>query len=189
MKTYFSILFMMITSIIWSQNTHTLSTENNTLTWQGKAALGSYAPEGTLKIKDAKIQVVNSKLQTLDIVVDMTSLYQENTQLTGHLRSKDFFYVKKYKTAVFTLSEPIDITNTESILKGSMTIKETTNTEQIRASISINDQKISIQFNHIMDRTKYGINYNSPSIFKSLKENVIADDFTLKGELHFIQNN
>ena len=46
---------------------------------------------------------------------------------------------------------------------------------------------ISITFNHKMDRTTYGVNYNSPSIFKSLKENVIADDFTLKASLTFIK--
>lgn len=189
MKTYFSILFIMITTIIWSQNTHTLTPESNTLTWQGKAALGSYAPEGILKIKNVTIQAIDSKLQTLTIVVDMTSLYQENTQLSTHLRDEDFFHVKKYKTAVFKLIEPIDISNSSIMLKGTMTIKGETNIEQIQASVSRDDQKISIRFNHIMDRTKYGINYNSPSIFKSLKENVIADDFTLKGALYFTKNN
>jgi polyisoprenoid-binding protein YceI len=179
----------MITSIIWSQNTHLLTPESNTLTWQGKAALGSYAPEGVLKIKDVTIQEIDSKLLVLTIVVDMTSLYQENTQLSTHLRGKDFFHVKKHKTAVFKLIKPIDISNSSIMLKGTMTIKGETNIEQIQASVTMDNQKICIRFNHTMDRTKYGINYNSPSIFKSLKENVIADDFTLKGALYFTKNN
>lgn len=36
-----------------------------------------------------------------------------------------------------------------------------------------------------MDRTQYGVNHNSPSIFKRLKEDAIADEFVLKGELIF----
>ncbi|MEP0262495.1 YceI family protein [Dokdonia sp.] len=187
MKTYFSILFIMITSIIWSQNTHTPTQESNTLTWQGKAALGSYTPEGTLKIKDIEIQATDSKLQALTIVVDMTSLYQENVQLSGHLRGKDFFHVKKHKTAVFKLLKSVDITSIDCILTGAMTIKGKTNTELIEVRITKTETHITIDFNHTMDRTQYDINYNSPSIFKSLKENVIADNFTLKGTLVFTE--
>ncbi len=115
----------------------------------------------------------------------MTSLYQENKQLSGHLRAKDFFHVKKHKTAVFTIEEPLEVTSKNCILNGTMTIKDTSNKEQVKVTITMQEGIISIAFDHKMDRTTYGINYNSPSIFKSLKENVIADDFTLKGALAF----
>ena len=185
MKIYIITLFLLITSSVWSQETYILTPESNILTWRGKAAIGGYAPEGTLEIKDAILSTTNTRLETLEIVVDMTSLYQENKQLSEHLRDKDFFYIKKHKTAVFKLLEPIDFTNTNCTLKGTMTIKGKTNIEFIEVRITKTETRVTIDFNHTMDRTQYDINYNSPSIFKSLKENVIADNFTLKGALVF----
>lgn len=185
MKTYIALLFLSISSVMLSQDTYIITQDSKTLTWGGKAAVGGYAPEGTLQIKNAIITYANNTISALEIMVDMTSLYQENKQLSGHLRAKDFFHVKKYKTAIFTLQESIKITNENCILKGIMTIKDTNNKEQIKATITMQGDIITINFNHKMDRTTYGINYNSPSIFKSLKENVIADDFTLRGALTF----
>ncbi len=187
MKTYITLLFLSISSLLLSQNTYTITQDSKTLIWGGKAAVGGYAPEGTLQIKNASITYANNTISSLEITVDMTSLYQENKQLSGHLRAKDFFHVKKHKTAIFTLEEPLEITGENCILNGTMTIKDTSNKEQVKATITIKEEIISITFDHKMDRTTYGINYNSPSIFKSLKENVIADDFTLKGSLTFIK--
>ncbi|GGG37603.1 hypothetical protein GCM10011344_43060 [Dokdonia pacifica] len=187
MKTYISILFLSISTLLFSQETYTITDNSSTLTWGGKAAVGGYAPEGTLQIQKAIITCESNTITALEIIVDMTSLYQENKQLSGHLRDKDFFHVKKYKIAKFTLSEPAAISSGTCILNGYMTIKDTQNKEQVKATVTIREGMISIAFNHKMDRTTYGVNYNSPSIFKSLKENVIADDFTLKGSLTFIK--
>lgn len=185
MKTYITLLFLSISSLLLSQNTYTITQDSKILIWGGKAAVGGYAPEGTLQIKNAIITYENNTISALEIQVDMRSLDQENKQLTGHLRAKDFFHVKKYKTAVFTLEQPIEVTTENCILKGTMTIKDTSNKEQIKAQITMQGDTIILQFDHKMDRTVYGVTYNSPSIFKSLKENVIADDFTLKGTLIF----
>ena len=185
MKTYITILFLSISSLMLSQDTYTITQDSKTLIWGGKAAVGGYAPEGTLQIKNASMTYTDNTISTLEITVDMTSLYQENKQLSGHLRDKDFFHVKKYKTATFTLEEPLEITGKNCILNGTMTIKTTSNKEQVKAIITMQGDTMAITFNHKMDRTVYGVTYNSPSIFKSLKENVIADDFTLRGALVF----
>lgn len=185
MKTYITLLFLSTSSFMLSQDTYTISEDSKTLIWGGKAAVGGYAPEGTLHIKNAAIIYENSTISTLEIQVDMTSLDQENKQLSGHLRAKDFFHVKKYKTAIFTLDEPAEVTAGNGVLKGTMTIKDTSNKEQVKATITMQGDTITVTFNHTMDRTVYGVTYNSPSIFKSLKENVIADDLTLRGTLVF----
>lgn len=185
MKTYITFLLLSISTLLCSQNIYTIKKNSNILTWGGKAAVGGYAPEGTLQIQKATISYENNIITALEIIVDMTSLYQENKQLSGHLRDKDFFHVKKYKIATFILSEPTDISSGICTLSGMMTIKNAQNKEQIKATVVMQEGIISITFNHNMDRTTYGVNYNSPSIFKSLKENVIADDFTLKGSLVF----
>ena len=189
MKTYITLLLLFISSIIYSQDNYTITQGSKTLTWSGKAAVGGYAPEGTLQIRKATAVYHDNTLQSLEITVDMTSLYQENKRLMGHLRDKDFFHVKKYKTATFVLTEAINTDTTTNTLVGYMTIKDTKHKENVKATISIQGDTITITFDHKMDRTVYGVTYNSPSIFKSIKENAIADDFTLKGTLVFTKNN
>ena len=64
-----------------------------------------------------------------------------------------------------------------------MSIKNKAVSEEIPAWINITDQLITITFDAQLDRTAYGITYNSPSFFTKLKDQAIADEFTLKGKL------
>ncbi len=159
------------------------------LTWQGKAAFSSFAPAGSLQLEKALITLKNDSIIGLVVSVDMTSLSQENKQLEGHLKDEDFFNVSVFTKASFTLLKPIALQSGTIILDGVMTIKNKTNNEQITAQIDLKTQEIKLNFAHTFNRTNYGITYNSPSIFKRLKENAIADDFTLSGLLNFPYSN
>jgi polyisoprenoid-binding protein YceI len=164
-------------------STNVLAQESQILTWQGRAALGGYAPEGTLEVMEASAEILGDKLTYLSAVVDMRTLDQENSQLKNHLRDKDFFHVKKFPVATFILSEAVKLDDSEILLKGIMTIRGKSSEEKIKAEVIVQDENISISFDHTMDRTLYGITYNSPSVFEKLKENAIADDFNLKGTI------
>ena len=100
------------------------------------------------------------------------------------MKNKDFFQVKKYKEAIFKLEKPVRIKNNKAIVKGLMTIKNKSFTEEVTLEI-VQRTNVKINFNTILDRTKYGVTYNSPNFFKKIKENAIADEFTLKSELIF----
>lgn len=153
------------------------------VTWIGKAAVGGYAPEGTLNLLEATASLQGELLSKLNIIVDMRTLEQENTQLRDHLREKDFFHIEKFPVAVFSLTEAVNISEEKIILKGNMTIRGKTVTESIPAIIKQSEGVLIVSFDHVMDRTAYGIVYNSPSVFKRLKDNAIADEFQLKGEI------
>ncbi len=152
------------------------------LTWGGKAAAGSYAPKGTLEVKNIASEIEGSTIKALKVIIDMKSLSQENERLTKHLKEKDFFHVKKYPEATFELTNPF-IVGTDSIFSGMMTIKNKTQKELIPITVLIQDRMLSITFNHTMNRIDYGITYNSPSVFEKIKENAITDEITLKGTL------
>ncbi|MCW5518655.1 YceI family protein [Aureitalea sp. L0-47] len=176
MKKLLAILLLIMGSFVHAQ-------ENKTLTWQGRAAVGGYAPEGTLEVMEASAQIQGDRLTSLSVVVDMRTLDQENSQLKNHLRDKDFFHVKKFPVATFMLSEAVQLNDSDILLKGIMTIRGKSSEEKIKAEVIKQDDNISISFDHTMDRTVYGITYNSPTVFEKLKENVIADDFILKGTI------
>jgi len=136
---------------------------------------------GSLKKKEGIMKIEDGRVLELRIIIDMKSLDHENNDLKSHLRNEDFFEVNTFTTATFELLKPIIITNNTAILVGNMTIKNITKEEIIKAKIS----NKSLSFSHIMNRTIYGIKFNSPSFFKKIKENAIADEFILEGRLIF----
>ena len=184
MKNLFIYLILLNCAVISAQETAQI-TQDQQLIWQGEAAVGGYSPEGTLDLISAKMTYTSEQIETLEIEVDMKSLQQENKQLEGHLKEKDFFHVNKYPKALFVLNEPAAITNSKVQLKGTFTIKNTSLKEVICATVQLNETGMVILFDKEMDRTQYGITYNSPSVFEKIKENAIADDFLLKGTLRF----
>lgn len=185
MNNYIWIVVFLIGSTLNAQDTASISKNEQQLTWIGKAAVGGYAPEGTLDIASAKITYASNCIVSLSIEVDMRSLDQENSQLKEHLLDKDFFHVKKFPTARFELQEQAFVVDGEASLRGKLTVKKVTKTEEFIASVDISEEFITLHIDQTLDRTNYGINYNSPSIFKKMKENLIADEFVLKGTLVF----
>lgn len=185
MKTLFTIITLLLTYSVTAQQKAIIPSQTQTLTWIGKAAVGGYAPEGTLGIQTGEISFTSEEITALILVVDMETLEQENKQLRDHLREEDFFYIEKYPVSTFVLSEKAQIINGKATLIGTMTIRGKTQTEEFQVSVAVSEENINLTINQVMDRTRYGVNHNSPSIFKRIKENAIADEFVLKGYLKF----
>ena len=179
---YISILLLSLTT--QAQN-YQLNTEASKLNWTGKAAFNAYALSGTLKAKFGKLSIDKDTIFELTLVVDMLSLDHENKDLKSHLRSKDFFDVKKFKEAHFLLSNTPKIQIDQAQIQGQMKIKDKAKQETLRIAISNNGNQIELAFKTTLDRLDYGITYNSPSLFKKLKQNAIADTFVLEGKLVF----
>lgn len=187
MKTilYISIIFL---SLITQAQNYQLNTEATTLKWTGKAAFNAYALSGTLQPKLGKLSVKNEAITELAIVIDMLTLDHENKELKSHLRSKDFFEVKKYQESHFLLSNMPAITSDEVLIKGQMNIKERSQEESLTVRIIKQGNQIRLSFKTKLNRIDYGVTFNSPSLFKKLKQNAIADEFILEGELVFVAN-
>jgi len=153
--------------------------------WTGKDAFSAYSLSGTLDQKSGMMTLSDQTLTAGEIIIDMSSLDAENKDLRMHLRSADFFEVKKYKEAKFVLTSG-NIYDKTAIIEGKLTIKDKTNEKTIKPDVKEVAGEIILSGQLIIDRTKYGVVYNSPNIFKNLKDNAIADDFTLDYELVFL---
>ncbi len=165
-----------------------LDINQSKLNWTGKAAFNAYSLSGILLPESGSIYIKDNIIQTAILLVDMTSLDTENNDLKNHLRSKDFFEVKKFTQSNFKLKEPFNIQN-HSVVKGTMKIKEKSVNIELPLIFEKDEQLITIKGTMVIDRTQFGIKYNSPSFFKQLKDQAIADDFILDFELVFIQAN
>lgn len=183
MKTIKTILALIIAINIAKLNAQELqlNTSKSAITWTGKAAFNAYSLTGTLEANKGTITIENDQILDLEIQIDMKSLDHDNSDLKRHLRSKDFFEVATYTKATFKMTKSAIIKDKKAVLIGHMTIKGITKEEMI--NISFCDNKLT--FEQTMDRTQYGIKFNSPSFFKKMKENAIADNFILKGHFTF----
>lgn len=179
-STILCVLFLTFKSYAQIKN---LNIEKSLLNWTGKAAFSSYTLTGNIQVKQGQIEIKNDSITSLKIIIDMKSINHEYGDLEKHLKSKDFFEIKKFENAYFELTKPSIITNNKAILIGNITVKNITHQETF--SVTFGNDYNSIFINIELDRTKYGVKFNSPSFFKKMKENAIADEFKLEGLLKF----
>lgn len=157
------------------------------ITWAGKAAFSSYTLGGTLQLKSSVINVAENEIQSADFIFNMKTIDGENKDLTKHLKSKDFFEVKKYNTAKFVLVALTTDTANQVIAKGNLTIKCTTKEIAFPIQINQSENQLAVKGKAIINRTDFGITFNSPSFFEKLKDQAIADDFKLNFDLVFFK--
>lgn len=115
----------------------------------------------------------------------MQSIRSDIGQLTQHLRSADFFAVKRFPEARFTLGQPFTPGSTTGTASGMLTIKGIAKQEKIQLAARREGKTLRLEGKAAIDRTAYGICYNSPSFFEGLKQEAIANDFELAFKLVF----
>ncbi len=182
----FAVIFFLLSAIHLSFSVHTTEhyLKTATITWTGSDATGSYMPTGTLKHKYGSFSHNHGSLIGGTVVIDMTSLETENADMQAHLRNEDFFDVEKYPDAKFEMISA-QLENGKGKLKGKMTIKDVSLEVDADAEFLRKDNGYQVICALNLDRTKFGITYNSPSVFEKLKENIVADDFSVELDLYF----
>ena len=95
--------------------------------------------------------------------------------LKKHLKGEDFFEVDKYPTAVLKIINSKNFINDEVEVYGNLTIKKTTKPIIFKIKQLGNNffGKITI------DRTLFGVQYNSKSFFDNLGDQAIKNEFDL----------
>ena len=180
------IITFIIPQFINAQN-WILQSNQSQLNWTGKAAFSTYALSGTIQLKTVDISIENGIIQSGNFVFDTKTIKSENKDLTKHLKSKDFFEVKKYKTATFVLESLKTDEAGQQMAIGQLTIKDQTKPIELVIQKEIEENQLTIKGKVIVNRTEFGITFNSPSFFEKLKDKAIADDFELAFELVFLK--
>jgi len=183
--SYFLLLLSLYTS---TAQPYKLDTQSTTLKWTGKAAYSAYALSGTLKALEGNFTLDGSTLTAARITIDMKSLDADIKDLKKHLRSDDFFDVKRFPTATFELTEAIELKEGPTPLTGNFTIKGASQPETLQLNAQKRGGMWVFEGTFFLDRTQYGIYYNSPNFFKNLKQEAIADEFELNVQFIFKTN-
>ena len=159
--------------------------ENSNIKWTGKE-LTSKTHYGSLKLTQANLVIVDSKITSGEFTVDMTSLNVEDLEgewkerLEGHLSSDDFFSIEKFQTASLKVLNSNSLENGSFNVNGELTIKDITH--PIEFTITKNDDN-NYNANLTFDRSKYDVKFRSGTFFENLGDKLILDDIDLEVSL------
>ena len=179
------IVGLVFSSVNLSVQTYSLDTEQSTIKWQGSAAVVAYSVDGIIQPLEGQLQIEGERIVKGEIAIDMTSLSSEIPKLAKHLRSSDFFNVNVHKKASFKLIESAGVINNKVVLRGIFNIKNKIEERTVALNVTEIAGGFTLSGVISLDRTNYGIIYNSNSFFDDLKDNAISDDFTLEMNLVF----
>jgi len=167
--------------------TYTLEPGRCHIEWTGKAAFSTYSLSGILAAASGRMTLAGGQLTAAAFTLDMRSLDSDIRKLTRHLRSDDFFAVKTYPQAAFRLSGPVPWSGGPVQVKGLLRIRDRELPQRVTVTLAPQPGGYRVTGTAVVDRTRFGIYYNSPSYFQHLKQEAIADEFVLDFELQFVE--
>ncbi|MES2650385.1 MAG: YceI family protein [Bacteroidota bacterium] len=169
-------------------DTYTVDLTKSSVSWEAKKLVGGHA--GTIDLTSGNLVFNGKKLAGGGFVSNMGTIKtmdggtKPNTGLDRHLKADDFFGVEKFPTSSFTIKK-VEGNGANVNVTGDLTVKGVTNTITFPATLTWNaDKTVSATAEKItIDRTKYGIQYRSKSIFSDIGDKMIEDNFTLSVKL------
>jgi polyisoprenoid-binding protein YceI len=173
----FLLFFLLIPHALFGQTRQTLTIDPkaSSLTWTGHAEVGTYAPSGGLSVREGQIVLEKDSLVAATLVIDMNSMTQSNPDLLHHLKSPDFFDVEHYPTALIKIDRIAD-----GAVFGTMTLKGKSAPFEAPVKVAEANGRFVITGKVTLDRTRYGIIYNSTSFFSSLGNQAIRNTFEVE---------
>jgi hypothetical protein len=151
---------------------------SSSLVWTG-SALGK-AHFGTVDF-EGSLGASNGKLISGLLIFDMRTIDNQDLggtlkeKLDNHLKNKDFFNIEQFPSAQLAI-KGFDGKN----LTGDLTIKEITKEITFPAELKIKTNSIIGKANFTINRTDYGILYNSGNFFDIAEDYIISDEIDFK---------
>lgn len=171
--------------------TYEIDTTASTIEWRGTKPTGEH--KGNISIHDGTLTATSEEITSGRVVIDMNSIEvtdegmddSDKRSLENHLKGTvegketDFFNVNKYPTATFEITGVTE-ENGQKMLQGNLTLKEETKNIQFPVNSSIDGETITLESETFtIDRTDWGVNYGSKSVFDNLGDNFISDEMEL----------
>jgi len=169
----------------FNDGTYIVDTEKSDIEWTGRNPNTTHF--GTLAFQNGRISVTDGLIGGI-FDIDMRSI--KNISLEGdelqpvliaHLESDDFFFVKMFPKATFTIKKarPLDeptLTAPNFEFMGSLKLRGLTREVEFPATVNLlMDNTIGIEGHFDIDRTKWDIIYGSSRFFEHLGMHLVFD--------------
>ena len=173
-------------------STYTVDNSQSTVEWVGTKPTGHHT--GTFKIKEGTVTTDGNNVTGGKFTIDVASVEpvdqdaEGNAKLQKHLKSADFFEVEKYPTGTFEITQVTAGAANDALMKdathtvtGNLMLKDQSKSVSFPAKISVSDAEVVTDANFNIDRTQWGINYQSD---KSVQNKFIEHEVNIK--LHVV---
>lgn len=168
--------------------------EKSFIHWKGSKPGGEHI--GIVRFASGYVKLNGTEVTGGEFVADMTTITDEELRinemknmLENHLKSADFFDVAHFPTAVFSIHKVILLPDDPVFsmqITGSLVIKDISNEVSFKIKPISEVEPLSFTTDEvILNRTLWKVNYNSKSIFKSITEKIIHDEFEISATIEF----
>ena len=162
---------------------------SSTIEWVGSKPTGKH--NGTINIENGVVNVAGDAI-TGTFLIDMTSITVTDLEagdgkesLEGHLKGMaegkedHFFNVAKYPTAAFEVTGVTE-KDGKKMMQGNLTMRDQKKNIEFPVSYSVDGENMTLTSEPFtIDRTDWGVNYGSKSVFDNLGDKFISDDIEL----------
>lgn len=160
--------------------------------WRGTKPAGEHS--GIIKLKSGNYFVNDNELVGGEFIIDMNSIINidiedenKNTKLVSHLKSADFFNVDTFPEGKFIITGVEQIVDNKFSHKiiGELTLLNIKQEVSFKAMVNVKEGVVSATSEEFsINRTLWGVNYKSKSIFSELADKFINDEFFLRIEAY-----
>lgn len=163
-----------------------LDLDRSELKWSASKIVSNYH-EGSVDIIRGNLMMESADLNG-EFVIDLNTIIDENSnpRLIDHLKGEDFFNVEMYPTSRFVITN-LEKIGSDYLLTGELTIIGNTDELSFKTSFFQADGGVNAKASFEIDRTKWGLNYQSGSILEQLGEKAIKDEVKFDLDLFFIE--
>lgn len=170
-----------------SAATFVLDVKSSSIEWLGSKKMGS-AHNGNISFSNGQVEVAGTEIKSGSFTVNMSTItnmdLKDNPEYQGklvkHLSSPDFFNVAKYPESTFKITKVESKGPQQILVKGDLTMVGLTQPIEFPARIQFEKNTLSAEAKLKLDRTLWGLKYNSGNFFKDLAaEKIINNDFEL----------
>ncbi|MBP7848553.1 YceI family protein [Patescibacteria group bacterium] len=151
-----------------------IDTGASVVNWAGERIVGN-AHSGTVQIETGFALVKDDMIVGGEAVIAMATIVGDNEKAVGHLKTADFFDVEAFPTSKIVIT---DVTTNDSgaiIATADLTIKGVTNEIEFPIVVGDNGQWM---MDITIDRTLWGIKYDSGKFFSEIGDKAIRDEIT-----------
>ena len=183
-NTILSLVFSLFAIFTFANNKHIekvrVNTKGSTIKWTGSKVSESHY--GTVNINQGYLDINHGFLVGGNISIDMNSIQTQdmnselNKKLDNHLKNKDFFNVTQHPEATIDIKRALKSKDNTYKILADLTIKGITHTIEFMADVKIDGLNFLATANIKIDRTRWGIEYNSGSFVDDLGDRLILDE-------------
>jgi len=153
-----------------------IDTKESVVAWRGSGVHGPHT--GYVYISKGELMIEGGEFMGGTVEVDMRTIegndHRSDNNLIGHLKDADFFDVKIFPFSTLAITK-VTSKNEDKEVTGNLTIKGITHPVTFPAKIEIKDGIVKAGGKLVIDRTLWGVRYNSGKFYDNLADGAISD--------------